>query len=46
MALNGPDWARRQLDGLVTQANVLLEPYGARGALLSNAAAFVASRSN
>ena len=45
-ALHGQEWARRQLDGLVAQARALLEPYGERGAMLANAAAFVASRSN
>jgi farnesyl diphosphate synthase len=44
VALNGPDWARRQLAGLVEQAQALLEPYGERARLLSDAAAFIADR--
>ena len=44
VALHGDDWARRQLSGLVDQAQALLEPYGERARLLNAAAAFVASR--
>ena len=44
VALHGPDWARRQLDGLVAQANDLLAPFGERAALLRAAARFVAHR--
>ena len=43
-ALHGEDWARRQLSGLVVQAQALLEPFGERARLLNAAAAFVASR--
>ncbi|QDC01482.1 polyprenyl synthetase family protein [Mesorhizobium sp. 8] len=43
-ALHGEDWARRQLAGLVAQAHALLEPYGARAAMLADAASFVAAR--
>ena len=43
-ALHGEDWARRQLAGLVVQARALLEPYGARAAMLADAASFVAAR--
>ena len=43
-ALHGEDWARRQLSGLVVQAQTLLEPFGERARLLNAAAAFVASR--
>ena len=43
-ALHGIDWTRRQLDGLVSQATELLSPYGADGAVLAEAARFVASR--
>ncbi|MDN2568361.1 polyprenyl synthetase family protein [Aquibium sp. A9E412] len=42
--LNGADWARRQLAGLVDQAVALLEPYGEAGATLAAAARFVAER--
>ncbi len=42
--LHGPQWARQQLHGLVGQAQALLEPYGARAALLAAAASFVANR--
>ena len=44
VALHGPDWTRRQLDGLVDQARALLEPFGARAVVLAQAAAFVANR--
>jgi farnesyl diphosphate synthase len=44
--LHGPHWARRQLHGLVEQAQALLEPYGERAAMLTAAAAFVANRRN
>jgi len=43
-ALHGQDWARRQLSGLVAQAQALLEPFGERAAVLDAAAAFIASR--
>jgi len=43
-ALHGEAWARRQLDGLVAQAEELLEPWGARADTLRAAARFVASR--
>ena len=39
-----PAWARRQLKGLVEQAQALLEPYGERALLLDEAAAFIAER--
>lgn len=42
--LHGAEWTRRQLDALVEEACGLLEPYGARAALLQDAARFVASR--
>jgi farnesyl diphosphate synthase len=44
VALHGEDWTRRQLRGLVEQARALLEPFGARAALLVEAASFVADR--
>ena len=37
-------WARRQLAGLIAQADAVLEPFGARAALLRQAAAFVGER--
>ncbi|MDW6021948.1 polyprenyl synthetase family protein [Mesorhizobium sp. BAC0120] len=43
-ALHGADWAKRQLFGLVEQAQALLEPYGERAFMLRAAAAFVADR--
>ncbi|WP_315924767.1 farnesyl diphosphate synthase [Mesorhizobium sp. SP-1A] len=46
VALHGPDWARRQLDGLVGQASALLEPYGEAAYLLKAAARFIAVRSS
>jgi len=42
--LHGADWARRQLDGLVAEANALLAGYGAEGDTLRAAALFVAER--
>jgi farnesyl diphosphate synthase len=44
VALHGVDWARRQLAGLVGQAQELLDVYGERGAVLKAAASFVAER--
>jgi farnesyl diphosphate synthase len=46
VARHGVDWSRRQLSGLVGQANRLLEPYGEKAARLREAAAFVADRRN
>jgi farnesyl diphosphate synthase len=43
-ALHGADWAKRQLFGLVEQAQALLDPYGERAFLLRATAAFVADR--
>jgi farnesyl diphosphate synthase len=42
--LHGEAWARRQLAGLIAQAAAVLEPFGARAALLRQAAAFVGER--
>ncbi|PZO77748.1 MAG: farnesyl-diphosphate synthase [Mesorhizobium amorphae] len=42
--LHGEDWTRAQLEGLVAQAVELLAPFGERGAVLRDAARFVASR--
>jgi farnesyl diphosphate synthase len=44
-ALHGVEWSRKQLSGLVAQAEELLEPYGERGHVLAEAARFVAERS-
>ncbi|QKC81394.1 polyprenyl synthetase family protein [Mesorhizobium sp. NZP2077] len=46
VALHGANWARSQLQGLVDQAHVLLEPYGDQAALLKEAATFVATRNS
>lgn len=46
VARHGVDWSRRQLAGLVDQANRLLEPYGEKAARLREAASFVADRRN
>lgn len=46
VAMNGVDWARRQLTGLVEQAHGLLEPYGERADILKAAASFIAERKN
>ncbi|WP_202334234.1 polyprenyl synthetase family protein [Mesorhizobium sp. L-8-3] len=44
--LYGIDWTRRQLKGLVEQAEALLDPYGDAAARLRQAATFVARRRN
>ena len=44
VGLHGEAWARKQLRGLVAQAEDLLEPYGERAAMLKAAARFVAER--
>lgn len=46
VGLHGAEWARQQLDGLVTQAVELLKPYGLRAATLTEAARFTASRNS
>jgi farnesyl diphosphate synthase len=43
-ALHGADWTRKQLKGLVDQAHELLEPFGAKAAMLKQAADFIANR--
>jgi len=42
--LHGEDWARKQLEGLITQAEELLEPFGEKADILREAARFVARR--
>lgn len=42
--LYGIGWARDQLDGLVGQAVQLLEPYGARAAMLAATARYISGR--
>ena len=42
--LHGKDWTRRQLAGLVDQANELLSPYGKHAKILKQAAHFIAER--
>ncbi|WP_420961669.1 polyprenyl synthetase family protein [Brucella sp. IR073] len=44
VSLHGVDWTRKQLRGLVEQAEMLLEPFGAEAALLKQAARFIADR--
>jgi len=44
VGLHGIDWARRQLGGLLLQANELLEPFGSAAAMLGSGARFVARR--
>lgn len=44
--LHGIDWTRRQLHGLVEQAEALLEPFGEKALRLRQAAAFIAQRRN
>jgi len=44
VALHGIDWTRKQLTGLVEQAESLLEPFGDDAAILKQAARFIAER--
>ena len=44
VALHGEAWARKQLHGLVRQAEELLQPYGDAADVLKAAARFVAER--
>ena len=44
--LHGVDWTRRQLDGLVAQAEELLSPFGETASMLRAAARFIAERKN
>ncbi|PWL16933.1 farnesyl-diphosphate synthase [Falsochrobactrum shanghaiense] len=44
VALHGIDWTRKQLAGLVKQAESLLEPFGEDAATLKQAARFIAER--
>ncbi len=44
VGLKGTDWARSELDRLVSEANALLAPYGAEAEPLTEAAHFIAYR--
>ena len=44
VGLHGAAWGHRQLDGLISQAHALLEPYGAGANALHASATFVAAR--
>ena len=44
VALHGIDWTRKQLSGLVAQAESLLEPFGEDATILKQAARFIAER--
>ncbi len=44
VSLHGIDWTKRQLAGLVEQAEELLSPFGEKAALLKDAAHFIAER--
>ncbi len=44
VALHGVDWTRKQLAGLVTQAESLLAPFGDDADILKRAARFIAER--
>lgn len=44
VSLHGIDWTRRQLSGLVAQAESLLEPFGEDAGILKQAARFIAER--
>jgi farnesyl diphosphate synthase len=46
VALHGPQWARQQLSGLVDEATGLLEPFGEKADILTQAAQFIAYREN
>lgn len=45
VGLHGVEWTRKQLQGLVKQADDLLSPFGERAERLRQAASFVATRS-
>lgn len=44
VSLHGIDWTRKQLTGLVEQAESLLEPFGEDATILKQAARFIAER--
>ncbi|MFD1199730.1 polyprenyl synthetase family protein [Brucella gallinifaecis] len=44
VSLHGIDWTRKQLGGLVEQAESLLEPFGEDATILKQAARFIAER--
>ncbi|MCL7998483.1 polyprenyl synthetase family protein [Brucella sp. 21LCYQ03] len=44
VSLHGIEWARKQLSGLVAQAESLLEPFGEDATILKQAARFIAER--
>ncbi|PRD43893.1 farnesyl-diphosphate synthase [Phyllobacterium phragmitis] len=44
VSLHGVAWTKKQLHGLVEQAETLLEPFGADATLLKHAARFIADR--
>ncbi|WP_410004218.1 polyprenyl synthetase family protein [Bartonella sp. HY328] len=44
VALHGIDWAKQQLDGLISQAEELLAPFGNKADNLRNCAYFIAHR--
>ncbi|MBV2144780.1 polyprenyl synthetase family protein [Falsochrobactrum sp. TDYN1] len=44
VSLHGVNWTRRQLTGLVSQAESLLEPFGEDATILKQAANFIADR--
>jgi farnesyl diphosphate synthase len=46
VSLHGEPWARQQLDGLIAQAEELLELFGDKAAVLIEAAKFVAKRTS
>lgn len=46
VSIHGIEWTKQQLSGLVEQAQLLLEPFGEKAALLKEAARFIAERKN
>lgn len=44
VSIHGVEWTKRQLTGLVEQAQDLLEPFGTKAVLLKDAARFIAER--
>ncbi|MDT6939437.1 polyprenyl synthetase family protein [Brucella pseudogrignonensis] len=44
VSLHGIEWTRKQLSGLVAQAESLLEPFGENATILKQAARFIAER--
>jgi len=46
VALHGVEWISQQLDGLIAEANEILQPYGRKADVLRQAALFISHRRN